>query len=125
MRFGYLRWLRHLRDGDAPAFAAIGRAVRPEKPLSGQAVSGWMKRDVATDSRHNNRALAAYFSVSEDWLVDEAGEAPEPELWAVWMDARQAQRGREALAKQIGPAVVVKPLAPKQGAKRAVGGRRR
>lgn len=92
VRFGYLRWLRYLTDGEPPSFAEIGKAVGGDDPLVGQTVSGWARRDTATDSRKNNRGLAVYFGVSEAWLVDGEGEAPRPELWRVWVAARTAPK---------------------------------
>lgn len=91
IRFGYLRWLYHLQTAKPLDFAELARELRgpAEAPtLSGQTISGWAKRSKATDSRKHMRALATYFAVAEDWLIDGHGEPPRPELWRVWEAAR-------------------------------------
>lgn len=88
---GYMLWLRHLERGEIPGFAEIGRDVGEaigSAALTGQAVSGWLRRDEAPDSYRNNKALAAVLGADEVWLIDGNGDAPRPELWAVWAEAR-------------------------------------
>lgn len=94
MRFGYLLWIRHLEHGTIPGFAELGREIGDAAggaALSGQAISGWSKRDEAPDSYRNNNALAAVLGVSPSWLIDNEGEAPRPELWKAWTAARERE----------------------------------
>ncbi len=91
VRLGYMLWLRHLERGEIPGFAELGREVGEAAgtaALSGQAVSGWLKRDEAPDGYRNNKALASVLSVNEKWLIDGEGDSPRPELWGAWLRAR-------------------------------------
>jgi transcriptional regulator with XRE-family HTH domain len=84
LRLGYLRWLFHLLLGEAPSHAEIGKAVG----VTGQAVSGWMKRETAPTDYDSVKALVAYFGADERWLVKGEGEPSRPDLWSVWLRAR-------------------------------------
>lgn len=86
-RFGYLRWLRFLRDGDAASWAEIGRAIG----RTGQAISAWgSMREVPTDYRLH-RPLLDYFELKDgEWLIEGRGNPPMPDLWSVWLQARRA-----------------------------------
>jgi transcriptional regulator with XRE-family HTH domain len=89
VRFGYVRWLFHLLTGEAPGFAEIGKAIG----VTGQAVSGWAKRESAPASYASNKALVAYFGASEAWLIEGQGGPPRPDLWDVWLAARTRKGG--------------------------------
>lgn len=96
VRFGYVRWLFHLLTGEAPGFAEIGKAIG----VTGQAVSGWAKRDTAPTGYASNKALVAYFGAGEGWLIEGQGKPPRPDLWEVWLAARA--RKSSALPPAIG-----------------------
>lgn len=84
-------WLRHLERGAIPGFAELGREIGDAmggEPLTGQAISGWVKRDEAPDSYRNNKALASALGVEDRWLIDGEGDPPMPNLWTVWAAAR-------------------------------------
>lgn len=90
-RLRYVLWLHHLIKGEPLGFAEIGRRmgeVPDGEPVTGQAVSGWVRRTEPTDSRTNNRALALALGVSEDWLLTGKGDPPNDALWRVWLAAR-------------------------------------
>jgi hypothetical protein len=84
-------WIRHLDTGAIPVFAEIGRAVGEAAggdALTGQAVSGWLKRDEAPDTYRNIKALASVLGAKEDWLIGGVGDPPRPDLWATSLRAR-------------------------------------
>lgn len=84
LRFGYAVWLLHLKRGDAPGFAEIGRAVT----RTGQAVSAWAVAEEAPVDYRVHGPLAAFLSVEEGWLVKNVGDPPRPDLWKAWTEAR-------------------------------------
>jgi transcriptional regulator with XRE-family HTH domain len=47
----------------------------------------WKKRDDAPQERKLVKALSAYLGVSEEWLIDNVGEEPRPELFVEWIAA--------------------------------------
>lgn len=85
-RFGYVRWLAHLRTGESPGFADIARAIG----RTGPAVSAWTVADDPPPDYRIHEPLARYFECAERWLIRDDGEPPRPELWKVWADARRA-----------------------------------
>lgn len=84
LRFGYAGWLLHLKRGDAPGFAEIGRKVT----RTGQAVSAWAAAAEAPTDYRVHRPLAEFLEVDEAWLVRGEGEPPRAELWTAWIRAR-------------------------------------
>lgn len=90
-RFGYVIWLAHLRTGTAPSFAEIGRAIGG---LTGQAVSGWADREKPPANYELHKPLATFFGVSIDWLIGGEGEAPQKELWEIWLRERRPRSGK-------------------------------
>jgi hypothetical protein len=96
-RFNYLRWLRFLRSGEAPSFAAIGLAIG----RTGAAVSAWVRMAEAPTDYRIHRPLTDYFELKDGaWLIEGRGEPPMPELWPVWERARRADV-RTAGATQV------------------------
>ncbi len=83
-------WVRHLRVGEAPAFAEIGRAVGG---LTGQGVGAWRGRVKPPANYELHKPLAAFFDVSIDWLIGDTVEPPRPELWEVWLKERRGAAG--------------------------------
>jgi hypothetical protein len=117
MRLRYALWLAHLQRGEALSYADVGRLVAErrglDKPLVGQTVSGWTRRDVATDSRENNLALAGVLAVDESWLVEGVGATPDAELWARWQAARDMRPVKQVPDGAVVPVPKKKP-APKR-----------
>lgn len=83
-RFGFLIWRRHLLDGEAPSFAAIGEQVG----RTGPAVSAWRRYAEPPFGYEVGRKLAAFFEADEAWLVRGEGVAPDPDLFQRWEAAR-------------------------------------
>jgi hypothetical protein len=115
-RFGFAMWLRHLITGEAPSYAEIGRAVtKPgEKALTGQAVGAWAEREKAPRNWELHKPLATFFAVDKDWLVDDDGDPPRPELWEVWIAERRHQAptiSAVALLRAAGPKLTSQQLA--------------
>lgn len=82
VRFNYLRWRRFLETGEAPTFADIGRAVG----RTGPAVGAWVHMQGApTDYRLHGPLLEFFELESDAWLIKDQGEAPDPELYRVWL----------------------------------------
>jgi hypothetical protein len=92
-RFGYARWLYHLRAGAAPTHAEIAREVN----RTGPAVSAWGDADEAPVDYRVHAPLAEFLEVDEAWLVKNVGEPPRPELWQAWRAARAIKQPPEAL----------------------------
>lgn len=88
-RFGYARWLYHLRTGSAPTHAEIAREVK----RTGPAVSAWVEADDAPVDYRVHAPLAEFLEVDEAWLVKNAGEPPRAELWQAWRAARERASG--------------------------------
>jgi hypothetical protein len=121
----------HLAAGEAPTHTEIGEGVANAaglpKPISSQTVSAWGKRDKAPDVETNMRALALYLGVSKDWLIEAAGEPLRPDLWAVWLAAREEEQRNAGLTLTVDREIPLPPQTPipkKVTAKRA-GGRGR
>jgi hypothetical protein len=86
-RFGYLLWLKHLADGEAPSYRDVGKAVE----RSGEAVGAWRVREDAPPDYRVHEPLAGFFGAAQEWVVTGKGEPPEPELWKFWIRYRRAQ----------------------------------
>lgn len=87
IRLGYLRWLRHLIDGAAPAWADIGRAIN----YTGEGVSKWQVNETPPVDYTVHRPLAAFFDLKDDrWLIHNEGDPPQPDLWKIWLRYRRA-----------------------------------
>lgn len=86
-RFGYARWLKHLREGQAPTHAAIGDAIGGR---TGQGVAKMGKAEKPPKDWEIHTPLATFLGVDELWLIRNVGEPPEPELWKVWLRYRRA-----------------------------------
>lgn len=112
-RFGFAMWLRHLIRGEAPSYAEIGRAVAKsgDKAMSGQAVGAWAHREAAPKNYELHKPLATFFDVPKDWLVDDDGEPPRPELWDVWIAQRREQTRVELHERALGQKLTVRQLA--------------
>jgi hypothetical protein len=41
------------------------------------------------------KKLCAYIGVSEDWLIDDIGDPPRPDLWAEWIAAYRWRQKHE------------------------------
>lgn len=91
-RFGYALWIKHLRDGDAPSFAEIGRAV----DRTGPAVSAWRNSEEPPPDYRVHPPMAAYFDIDERWLIRDEGVAPEPELWTRWLRERRRRGAKQS-----------------------------
>ena len=87
-RLAYARWLLHLRTGDCPADADIARGISQSAPW----VAKWKVRTDAPDSRERAKALSSFLGVREEWLIDNEGEPPEPNLWDRWIAERRRVR---------------------------------
>lgn len=108
LRLGYAGWLLHLKRGEAPGFAEIGRAVT----RTGQAVSAWAGADEAPTDYRVHRPLAAFLQVEEGWLIRGEGEPPRPELWKAWTVARQSDVGGPIPGVRDVPAGAVERVTP-------------
>lgn len=84
-RFGYVRWIAHLRTGESPGFAAIAKAIG----RTGPAVGAWTEAIDPPPDYRIHEPLARYFDCSERWLIREEGEPPRPALWPVWLKDRK------------------------------------
>lgn len=124
-RFGYARWLYHLDTGAAPAHAEIAREIG----RTGPAVSGWMDDENPPTDYRVHQPLADFLGVDAKWLISDVGEAPRPQLWAVWLKARRSERATPTLDRlQKDPETSVRDYlksAKKPTAKKANGGRGR
>ncbi len=85
-RFGYARWLAHLRTGKSPSFADIGQEIG----RTGPAVGAWTDAIEPPPDYRIHGPLARYFDLPEMWLIRNEGDPPRPELWKEWMAARAA-----------------------------------
>lgn len=108
--FVSVRWLWHLTHGDAPTNEAIAAAAEH----TGQWLTGLLKQGRAPTKAADHRAVAAFFGVSRDWLFEDVGEAPMPDLWPVWLEAR----GEVVRAKHVDLAKV-RPAKSSRNAKQA------
>lgn len=95
-RFAYLRFLKHLALGHAPSNRAIGEAAG----VTGEAVTGWIKRDAPPPDYDVVKALLRYFAVEDraEWFRKGQGEPPEPALWERWLAERT---GRSRLSTEV------------------------
>lgn len=118
-RFGYAKWLYHLRKGYQPGHAEIGDAVGRE----GQAVTHWADREAPPpdyrDGKPLHAPLAEFLQVDKAWLIDGAGEPPLPELWERWIE--RARSGQHTKPPKSTPAMG----SPKRAASAKKRGRRR
>ena len=81
-------WLWHLAYGEAPSLREIGDAVG----RTGPAVSAWRFKAEFPGKSTAGTALADFFGVvgaERAWLIDGAGDAPDPQLFALWENARK------------------------------------
>lgn len=86
-RFGYACWLYYLREGKAPAYAAIGRVAG----RTGEAVGMWMNAKEPPSDFKVHEPAASFLGIDERWLFREEGEPPRPDLWEVWIAARSGK----------------------------------
>jgi hypothetical protein len=107
-RFGYARWLYHLRHAAAPTHAEIARAVN----RTGPAVSAWAEVDEAPVDYRVHEPLADFLEVDEAWLVKNVGDPPRADLWEAWRSARAIKQPPEAL-RRAGQAPTSKTAAKK------------
>jgi hypothetical protein len=110
VRFGYARWLYHLRTGSSPGHAEIGREIG----RTGPAVSGWMDAADAPIDWRVHTPLAEFLGIDESWLVRGQGDTPRPELWEAWLAARR--QAQKADAGRFKPAPGSSSAAKKRGA---------
>lgn len=101
-RFGYARWLYHLRTGDAPTNKAIAEQVGRSAP----AVGAWVVAEAPPPHYITHAPLAAFFELDERWLLRGEGDPPYPELWKEWLAARERE-AREP--KDATPYVIAVP----------------
>jgi hypothetical protein len=95
VRFGYALWIQHLKRGEVPGWAEIGRAVT----RTGQAVSAWATAAEAPVDYRVHAPLAEFLEVDEAWLVKNVGEPPQPDLWQTWRAARAIRQPPVALRR--------------------------
>lgn len=87
VRFGYLRWLKHLKDGEPPSLNAIGEAVGRH----GVTVGEWRDKERFPNVRGLDAELSRYFGAPPAWIADGEGEPPQPELWKIWVKLRRVR----------------------------------
>lgn len=112
-RLRYVRWLWHLHHGEPTTNEAIATAAKH----TGQWLTGLIAGSRFPAKALDQKALARYFGVSEDWLFDDESEEapPEPKLWAVWEKARS----QDMIPEAAFPPVETQRSAKKKPAKRA------
>lgn len=84
-RLAYARALRHIRTGEAPSDAEIGKAV-DRVP---QWVTKWKQSETPPKDYRVHAPLAEFLEVPVEWLRDGSGDPPEPDVWALWVAARR------------------------------------
>jgi len=87
-RLAYVRWLRMRGrvafENDREFAEALG--------VTYGWFAKWKSRRDAPEARKETNALARALEpmgVTYDWLFDNIGEAPEPEMWRDWLRARR------------------------------------
>jgi hypothetical protein len=79
----YARWVRQLVSRGAES----DRELAELSGLGYDWVHKWKQRDDGPTERLMSRALARYLLVEEDWLLDDEGDPPRPDLWRDWIAA--------------------------------------
>jgi hypothetical protein len=110
-RFGYALWLFHLRTGKP----ASNRAVGLEAGRTGEAIAAWLRAPKAPDAHSIRAPTARFLGVDADWLFDEKGDPPRPDLWDAWTKARHRT------VKQLPAAMEPAPSSAGKGEKRNAG----
>lgn len=80
-RLAYVRWLRNRGQLRAETDAELAEATGVGLPW----LTKWKARDDAPNDRAITKRFAAGLGVSDDWLIDGRGDAPEPALWRMWL----------------------------------------
>lgn len=108
MRLGFLLWLKHLSEGEPPSYKEVGEAVG----RTGVTVSAWRGFEEPPSDYKLHGPLEHYFGAPAKWIVDGAGDPPQPDLWKIWVKMR---RVRHAAADHTDALTVVKGARRKRG----------
>lgn len=121
-RLAYARWVMQLAKGDPGS----------DRDFAEQAGVGygwfqkWKARPDAPQERSLVKKLCAYIACPEDWLIDDVGEPPRPDLWVEWIAAYRWRRThdqpkREPVRMSRERARITEPPPPESARKRAAG----
>lgn len=86
-RMAYVRWLRDMGHTEPENLTSFAKAIGVKYDW----LYKWIDSKQPPSRRSEIKALVAGLSpmgVTEDWLIDGNGPAPEPPLWKLWLGAR-------------------------------------
>jgi hypothetical protein len=120
-RLAYARWVMQLAKGDPGSDRDFAEAA----DVGYGWLQKWKARTDAPQERSLVKKLCAYIGVSEDWLIDDIGDPPRPDLWAEWIAAyrwrqKHEQPKREPVRMSREKARITEPP-PEPARKRAAG----